>query len=226
MNELVCNHKDINYPKCLKTIADYPKTIYYMGDLSLLDNSNKIAVIGSRDITSRGILVTSNLTHKLVNNDYIIVNGMALGCDTIALETVVKEKKKAVVVLPCGFDNIQPKSNTSLMKKIISLGGLVLSEYPNGTSLTKYMYVQRDRLQAAIADCIIVVECKVNSGTMHTVNYAIKYMKPVACFQEPVNTTANGNQQLIESKKAYPICDSSTLNSFLLNNIYQQISFV
>lgn len=226
MDVFVCNYKDSNYPKCFREISDNPKNIYYRGDLSLLDNANKMAVIGSRDISPRGILVTDNLTSKLLNKNFIIVNGMALGCDTVALETVVREKKKAIVVLPCGFDNIQPKSNLSIMEKLLSLGGLAISEYPEGTLLSKYMYVQRDRLQAAISDMLFVVECKENSGTMHTVDYAIKYRKPVACFQDLEIQTANGNQQLINTRKAYPIYDNNSLDSFLGNNFFQQLSFL
>lgn len=226
MNVLVCNHKDNNYPKCFRDISNYPHNIYYVGDLSLLNNTKKVAVIGTRDISLRGALVTDNLTSVLLQKDFVILNGMALGCDTIALKTVVKEGKKAIVVLPCGFDNIQPKSNIALMEEIISLGGLVLSEYPNGTVLSKYMYVQRDRLQAAIADIVFVIECKEKSGTMHTVDFALKYMKPVACFQDLFEKNANGNQYLINSKKAYPIHDTPSLNLFLMNNMFQQLSFV
>lgn len=62
---------------------------------------------------------------------------------------------KCIVWLPCGLDNIQPKSNQKLAEEIINNGGCLLSEYAVGTPLKKYNYVERDRLQSGISQGVL-----------------------------------------------------------------------
>ena len=92
------------------------------------------------------------------------MNGLALGCDTEALRGALDNGGRCIVLLPCGLDNIQPKSNRSLADRIVQNGGCLISEYDIGTPLNKYQYVKRDRLQSGICQGVLVVEAEMNSG--------------------------------------------------------------
>jgi DNA processing protein len=113
-----------------------------------------------------------------------VVNGLALGCDTYALKGALSVGGKCIAVMPCGLDQIVPKSNYYLARTILENGGLLISEYPIGTKLEKYMYVERDRLQSTVSDAIIVIEASYQSGTMHTVRAARRQGKPTACYKK------------------------------------------
>ena len=113
-----------------------------------------------------------------------VLNGLAIGCDAKALEGAVAAKGKAVAVMPGGLDEIYPKSNQKLAEQIVAQGGCLISEYPSGTKPQRYMFVQRDRIQAMLSNKVLIVDANKDGGTMHTAEYAVKYERPLGCFME------------------------------------------
>ncbi len=71
-----------------------------------------------------------------------------------------------------------------LAEAILEKGGCLISEYPEGIRPRKENFVARDRLQALFSSLVIVVESREGSGTWHTVEYAKRYQRPVACYME------------------------------------------
>lgn len=115
-------------------------------------------------------------------SDKAVVSGLAFGCDKIAHQTTVDENKITVAVLPSGVDNVSPASNKNLAEKIIETGGCLISEYEPETKVRRGNYVERDRIVAAFSDAVFVVECGVESGTMHTVNFAKEYKRQIYSY--------------------------------------------
>lgn len=168
---------DNSFPKKLYTISDPIIYLYYYGNISLI-NESSVAIIGTRHPSIDSINNTKIVT-KDISEKYAIVGGLALGIDTIGHQTAVDCGGKTIAVLPAGIDNIQPKSNKELAKNIIDSKGLLVTEYSTGTPLLNFNYAKRDRIQAALADVIIVPEAKENSGTMIAVKKALKENKKV-----------------------------------------------
>ena len=162
---------DEDFPKKLKIIEDNPVILYYKGDKNCL-NRDLIAVIGTRKPTAHGERVSYKLSSILSQRGYCIVSGLAKGCDTFAHLGSLSVLGKTIAVMPCGLDTIYPKDNSNLFNKIIDGGGCVISEYPPGQKLFKNQLVERDRLQSALSEAVVVVETTINGGTLHTVNYA------------------------------------------------------
>ena len=75
-----------------------------------------------------------------------------------ALEGAVSVNGKTVAVMPGGLDEICPKSNLKLAQKIVENEGCLISEYPYGTKTQKYMFVQRDRIQAMLSSKIFIID--------------------------------------------------------------------
>jgi DNA processing protein len=140
-----------------------------------------MAVIGSRHVSDNGIKQAFKIGFKLAKMDINVVNGLAIGCDTYALKGALSVGGKCIAVMPCGLERIVPKSNYRLADEILAKDGLLISEYPVGSEIEKYMYVERDRLQSDISKGVIVVEAGFKSGTMYTVRAARKQGKPIAC---------------------------------------------
>jgi DNA processing protein len=157
------------------------REIYYIGNIDLIDSNQNVAVIGSRHVSDSGIKRAFKIGSKLARMDINVVNGLAIGCDTYALKGALSVGGKCIAVMPCGLERVVPASNYKLACDIIDNDGLIISEYPSGTKIEKYMYVERDRLQSDISKGIIVVEAGFKSGTMYAVRAAQRQGKPIAC---------------------------------------------
>lgn len=200
------------YPARLTFIEKHKShPLYYKGNLSLLDRENKIyAVIGTRNASNEGALAARELSSNLSKNGMIILNGLAVGIDTMALRAA----EKAVAVMPCGLDMIYPESNLDLAEKIIENGGLLISEYEDGVQPQNFRFVERDRLQAALSDAVIVIEADLDSGTAQTVRWAGIYGRRIAAFS---SETLHSKlcEDLLSRPSTIKITSPSDLNGIL-----------
>lgn len=196
--EISCSYTTImspDYPEGLKKITCPPFVLFYYGDLSLL-NENTIGVIGMRAPSEYGKQVTEDISADLADNDFVIISGIALGVDTIAHNTSIKNGGKTIAVLGCGIDYCYPTQNYSLYEELKN-NHLVISEYPGTLAPSKWMFPARNRLIAGLSDSIVVTEAKENSGTMITVGFALENGKEVMAVPSNVNG-AQGCNTLIK----------------------------
>ncbi len=201
---------DKNYPPLLKLTKDAPVFLYCKGNLSLLTSSNNIAVVGTRNNTSYGKLITEKTVQFLCLNDYTIVSGLALGIDTIAHQEALDVEGKTISVL-VDVDNIQPSSNRELAEKILKQDGLLISEEPPGTRIIPSLFAKRDRIQSGLSLAVFAIETSIDGGTMHAVRSAEKENRPI--FVPNINKIGHkdisieqlsGIKYLIEENKAVP----------------------
>lgn len=210
-----CTVQDDIYPAELRSLTDRPVLLYYKGNIQICNTFHNIAIIGSRHCSENGMKLSYESGKIVAKNNINVVNGLALGCDTAALQGAIDNGGKCIIFLPCGLDDIQPKSNKKLAEEIISHGGCIISEYAPDTKLTKYNYVQRDRLQSGVSQGVIVIEAEQNSGTMHTAQFAINQYKRLACYYHALLKFSSGNQYLAEAGKASVIAGNNDLESFI-----------
>lgn len=202
-----------------------PDCLYYRGDISLL-KEDVVAVIGSREISEWGKAVTKNISRALCRRGKTILNGLALGCDAVALKEALDCGGKAVAVMPCGLDEVYPKTNRKLAEELLEKGGCLVSEYPPGVHPRQESFVARDRLQALFSGLVIVVESRQGSGTWHTVEYARRYQKMVACYIGKNTKEDDGNGILVRDNKAYALKDNAGMDYILemSQNRYEQMT--
>jgi DNA processing protein len=216
------------YPSELFNIAGRPKLLYYKGDISIINASKNLAVIGSRKMSLPGKNLAYETGRMVASKGMNVVNGLAIGCDTEAINGALSINGKCIAIMPCGLEQVQPKSNYKLAEKILEKGGCLLSEYPTGVSAKKYQYVERDRIQSGISHGVIVIETAQSGGTMHTVNYAFHQFKRLACYANLLVEKSEGNRLLENNKKTFVLNEISDTGHFLdivENEIqYQQIN--
>lgn len=162
-----------NYPRLLKVTKNPPIFLYCKGDTSLLNATKKVAVIGTRNNTKHGKLITEKTVEFLCDNKYVIVSGLALGIDTIAHQASLYHQGKTISVL-VDVDNIQPSSNKDLAEEILIQGGLLVAEEKPGVRISPSMFAKRDRLQSGLSFAVFPIETSMNGGTMHAVRDAVK----------------------------------------------------
>lgn len=192
------NFKDENFPNKLREIDNPPKKIYAIGNVNLL-NENLIAIIGSRNNTMYGEKWTKKFCSELIKYNLNIVSGMALGIDSIAHKVSIENGNPTIAVLPCGFENIYPKENIVLYNKIITGGGLIISEYEPNTKADSKKFLQRNRIVAGISIGVLVVEAAYRSGTSVTAKLAKAQKKKVFCVPGSLdNKKSVGTNNLIK----------------------------
>ena len=182
---ILCAYDD-DFPvinRKVKNNGDKPFLLFYRGDLSLLtDLNNNIAVIGLIDPDEEIVKRETDIVRRLVENNLVIVSGLATGCDTIAHKTSLEINGKTIAILPSQLDKVYPAENRDLAEEIIQKGGLLISEYYKDAA-SKYdainRFIERDRLQAMFSKAIILIASyrkgEGDSGSRHAMEAARKY---------------------------------------------------
>ena len=210
---------DTSYPARLKGIPDPPAVLFVRGDAGGLHSEKGLAVVGTREPTSYGRTVAQRSARNAVKAGYVIVSGLARGCDAFAHEGCLEAGGIGIAVLAHGLDRVYPAANRGLADRLLESGGCLASEYPVGTTPVRAAFAERDRLQSGLSDAVLVIETGVRGGTMHTVRFARDQGRPIACVDHPkrlfTEDKVKGNQQLIRDGHVSPIADVSGLKDFL-----------
>ncbi|MBP3708245.1 MAG: DNA-processing protein DprA [Clostridia bacterium] len=192
-------YTDEKFPEYLKCVKPQIKRIFAYGNLSILQKKS-VAVIGSRNCSDYGRKIAKEMTEVLVDNNIVIVSGMALGIDTIAHETCIARGGKTIAVLGSGLKNIFPKENTNLFHKIIESGGLIISEYSLDEPVQMKNFPKRNRIISGLSDGVLVVEASYRSGTSITAKYARSQGKTIFCVPNSIgNKNSYGSIELAKS---------------------------
>ena len=190
---------DKEYPKKLHRIYDKPILLYAKGNTKLLKSLKKISIIGSRNCSEYGKMVTQKLSYMLAKKDYTIVSGMAKGIDSYAHKGTLTAKGNTIAILGSGVNYIYPEENKRLYNKILEQNGLILSEYGIDTKPIPEYFPARNRLISGISDKILITEASRKSGTMITANFAIEQGKTVYAVPGNITSTrSEGTNELIK----------------------------
>ena len=162
------------------------------------------------------------MSANLAKNDWCIVSGLATGCDTVAHLGALDAGGKTVAILPTGLGKVYPAKNKQLSRDIIERGGCLVSEYLPMSPSNKGSFIERDRLQSALSQALLVLETKANGGTVHTVQFGKQQGRVIACLkphsQCAVNSNMAGNHILIE-EGAIAIIDETDLGSLIATEV-------
>jgi DNA processing protein len=186
-------------------IPDPPILLYIKGNTECLTSGPVVTVVGTRHPTSHGLAGARRLGAAFAKLGCTVVSGLALGCDTAAHDGCLSANGKTVGVLAHGLDYVYPASNRELAERIVDNWGCILSEYPLGTKPRGRLFVERDRLQSGLGMGVVVVETSRKGGSMHTVDYAKRQKRKIACLLPPDvsrDDRHSGNLELINSGTA------------------------
>ena len=178
---------------------------------ALIKLQHSIAIVGSRGSTSYGEFATDVMVSALVPKGLSIVSGGAYGIDAIAHRKTLAMQGNTVAVMAGGIDRFYPSGNSELMKRIVQTGA-VISEVPPGTSPTKWRFLQRNRLIAALAQSTLVVEANWKSGALNTVSHSERIGREVYAVPGPISSPMSaGTNKLIADGRANLVFDGDDL---------------
>lgn len=181
---------DNDFPIQFRELSDPPLAIWYRGELP---TSKKLTVVGTRHPTDWGVKVAAAAGEISASLGVTTVSGLALGIDVAAHISSLNHGGKTVAIIGSGLDRVTPRTHLSIAEEIVESGGCLLSESPLGTEPTAGTLVSRNRLQAALGQALLMVQCGIPSGTLHTVKFARKLGRPIAVPNPPSSDNSGAN---------------------------------
>lgn len=172
---------DPDYPRLLLETPDPPATLYYRGQVNLVENQGlmpMVAIVGTRSPSDYGRRWTRRLAATLVQNGFTVVSGLAEGVDTEAHRSCVEANGRTLAVMGTGVNLIYPWSNRALSQQVLQQG-LLLSEYPADTQPDRVHFPRRNRIIAGLSRATIVTEAPQKSGALITAYLANDYGRDV-----------------------------------------------
>lgn len=165
---------DARFPLLLAAVNDAPPILYVAGTLPEPDRG-AVAIIGTRDPTPHGALIAARIGTDFAEHGWSVVSGLALGCDGAAHSACLDAGGHTVAVMAHGLQTITPTQHRTLAERILSSGGALVSEFPFGQEPHAPLFARRDRTQAALAHGVIMVQSRLDGGSLHAARAALDY---------------------------------------------------
>jgi DNA protecting protein DprA len=176
---------DPQYPRLLREIPDPPPILYWQGQLTQWQESQTIAIVGTRHPTKYGKAWAYKLGKALAENGFVVVSGLAEGIDGEAHRGCLSARGQAIAVIGTSLEKIYPPQHRQLSAQI-SAQGLILSEYPYGTETDKSFFPRRNRIIAGLCRATLVIEAPAKSGALITAHQANDYGREVYALPNSV----------------------------------------
>jgi DNA processing protein len=176
--------------------------------------AHSVALVGSRDSTSYGASVTGDLAYSLAQRGFTVVSGGAYGIDAHAHRAALAGGSGAVptiAVMAGGVDRFYPSGNEDLLRAVCNQGA-VMAEVPPGSAPTRYRFLQRNRLIAALAAVTVVVEARWRSGALNTAHHAETLGRAVGAVPGSVHSANSaGCHRLLRDGGAVCVTDAAEI---------------
>lgn len=160
------------------------------GDLSAL-TSHAVAVVGARSCTTYGAEMATDIAADCADAGHTVISGAAFGIDACAHRGALVSARPTVAVVACGADVDYPRAHAALLSRIAE-EGLIISEHPPGESAQRHRFLARNRLIAALAGGVVVVEAARRSGSLNTLHWGDQLGRVTMAVPGPVTSAASG----------------------------------
>lgn len=204
--------QDSQWPERLNDLgAHRPLMLWLRGNPELL-RTPAISIVGARACSPYGSQVTAEIAEGVVHRGHTVVSGAAYGVDGVAHRAALASGGNTIAILAGGADRLYPREHGQLLHNIIE-AGLVMSEPAPGTSPTRWRFLQRNRLIAALAKATIVTEAGIRSGTINTAGHAAELGRELVVVPGPITSPgSHGCFRIIEEYGATMLTRISDLD--------------
>lgn len=197
------------WPDALADLGPHaPIALWTSGDPRHL-SARSLAVVGARAATGYGVEVTAEIVEGVCSAGIPIVSGAAYGIDAAAHRTALALSSPTVAVLAGGLDRPYPESHRELLGRIAE-SGTVCSELAPGSAPTRWRFLQRNRLIAALSAATLVTEAGVRSGSLNTAGHAAETGRPLGAVPGPVTSSASSGCHLLIREYGAALVSSSS----------------
>lgn len=204
-----------DWPAQLLDLGDHsPHALWVRGDARSLA-APALAVVGARACTGYGSHATAELTSEACAASFTIVSGAAYGVDAVAHRTALAAEAPTVAILAGGADRPYPASHDQLLSRVAEQGA-VCSELVPGSAPTRWRFLQRNRIIAALSRAVLVTEAGVRSGTLNTAGHGAEMGRPIGAVPGPITSAASvGCHRLVREYGATLVTNGAELLELL-----------
>jgi DNA processing protein len=197
---------EARYPASLLSLSNPPAALWMRGNLP---QGRSVAMVGARAASGAGCERSRTMAAELASKGFAIISGGAFGIDAAAHEGALSVSAPTFAVLGCGVDVTYPDRHGPLFARVAASGGL-LSEYAPGTPPRAGQFPARNRIIAALADAVIVVEAAHRSGAKITAKLGRSLGKPVLAIPG-----SPGTDGLLQKRQACPVHSAEDVEAVL-----------
>lgn len=208
---------DDTWPTTLARLGDRePFALWTKGNEGLLQHERIVTIDGARAATAYGEQIARDLGADLAQQGCIVVNGGAYGIAGASLRGAFDAGvDQGIVVMASGLDRLYPSGNKQLLERVAERG-LLISEYWPGVPPTRWRFIQRSRLVAALSHAVAIVEAGRRSGSLAVVAEAQRLKIPVGAFPGPITSAASvGTNRFIRDGEARLLTSSGDVLELL-----------
>ncbi|ALE06400.1 DNA processing protein DprA [Arthrobacter sp. ERGS1:01] len=216
--------EDPQWPAALADLQlSEPIALWMRGHVCVIPEQRRcIALVGSRDNTSYGANVTLEIAASLVQRGFTVISGGAYGIDAHAHRGALgaapakagygaPHQPPTLAVMAGGVDRFYPSGNEDLLRTVAESGAIV-AEVPPGTNPTRYRFLQRNRLIAALCEVSVVVEARWRSGALNTAHHADGLSRTVGAVPGSVySANSAGCHRLLREGGAVCVTDAADI---------------
>lgn len=206
-------------PLCL-WVAGAPQT--------LQETQGAVAIVGSREADDYGERCAHSLAARVASTDHLVISGGAMGIDASAHWGALSTRFESpndfgtgatIAIFAGGLRNIGPSRNLRLFDEILSHSGALISELPPETVPHSSRFLARNRLIAALSDCIVVAQARYRSGALNTAQWGIEMGRSVLAIPGSIESPNNaGCNRIIIEQKASMMASIEDIDGFLLHD--------
>lgn len=202
------------YPDRLGHLHRPPPVLYLQGDGDL-PAARAVAVVGTREATGYGRRMARDLAGGIARAGWAVVSGMAAGVDGVAHRGALDAGGRTVGVLGSGLRHEYPASNRDLYRDMRS-DGLLVSEFPPEVRPEPAFFPRRNRIIAALADAVLVVQAGRRSGALITVEHGLELGREAFAVPGPVGPPASeGVHEMLREGAAPATCAGDVLEALV-----------
>ncbi len=167
-----------------------PLLLWVRGDATLLSSAQSVALVGARAATGYGEHVAGEFADALARGGAAVVSGGAYGIDGAAHRAALGAGGVTIAVMAGGVDRPYPAGHAHLLAQIARTG-VVASELPLGVAPSRWRFLSRNRVIAAMTDATVVVEAGWRSGSLNTAGHAASLGRPLGAVPGPITSPAS-----------------------------------
>lgn len=181
----------VNYPSKLRDAREPVELLYYTGNVDLL-YTRSVAIVGTRNPSSEGIIRTDRMSKLLVKNGFTIVSGLAKGVDTVAHKTAIRNGGNTIAVIGTPLNSVYPKENAALQdyiaKRHLLITQVPFIKYKNQHyKANSLFFPERNKTMSAITEATVIIEAGQTSGTLVQARAALQQGRKLfilnSCFE-------------------------------------------
>ncbi|MFK4760829.1 DNA-processing protein DprA [Microbacterium sp. ZW T5_45] len=183
--------EDDEWPRAVDDLGLHaPVALWVRGEVGLLACDPRVAIVGARASSGYGEMIAAEFAGDLAASGAVVVSGGAYGIDGAAHRAALGVGGATIALLAGGVDRAYPQGHQQLLRAIAA-SGAVVSEVPCGTAPTKWRFLSRNRIIAALGDATVVVEAGWRSGSLNTAGHAAALGRPLGAVPGPVTSAAS-----------------------------------